>query len=188
MADYGWRPSTGPLVWNRHKRQITGRPTDGSVPILWAADIDGGRVLRSPAREAQRWIDLRPREEFMILRESAVLVQRTTAPEQARRLVAAHLDCDTIAGWGGGVVVENHVNVLRCADPSSPLTPELLAALLRTSTIDRLYRCITGTVAVSAYELSSLPLPAPEVIRAWANLPETELERVVGLEYGDAAS
>jgi adenine-specific DNA-methyltransferase len=188
LADYGWHPSTGPLVWNRHKRQIGPVRGDDSVPILWAADIDDGRVLRSAAREAQRWIELRARDEFMLLREPAVLVQRTTAPEQLRRLVAASLDRETIASWGGGVVVENHVNILRCEEPQSPLTPELLVALLRTATVDRLYRCITGTVAVSAYELAALPLPPTEVIRAWSRLPLAELGAAVAAEYCDAAS
>jgi adenine-specific DNA-methyltransferase len=28
--------------------------------------------------------------------------------------------------------------------------------------VDRAFRCISGSVAVSAYELENLPLPAPE--------------------------
>jgi adenine-specific DNA-methyltransferase len=188
LADYGWHPSTGPLVWNRHKGQIAATPTGAALPILWAADLNDGRVLRSPTREAQRWLELRARDEFMVLREAAVLVQRTTAPEQSRRLVAAHLDSETIAAWGGGVVVENHVNVLRCLDPSSPLTAELLVAILRSPTADRLYRCLTGTVAVSAYELAALPLPAADVIRAWSKLPMDELDGAVAIEYDDVAA
>lgn len=131
LADYGWRASTGPLVWNRHRSRIAADRTEGAVRILWAADIDGRRVERSPRRDAQRWVGLRERDGSMVLSEAAVLVQRTTALEQPRRLVAAHLDRGTLASaWGGAAVVENHVNVLRCATSDSPLTPELLVALL----------------------------------------------------------
>jgi adenine-specific DNA-methyltransferase len=37
----------------------------------------------------------------------------------------------------------------------------LLTALLNTTVVDRAFRCISGSVAVSAYELENLPLPAP---------------------------
>lgn len=179
LGDYGWTASTGPLVWNRHKPQIADEAGDGAVPILWAADVAAGAVRQSRVRAAQRWIRLRERDEFMRLSEPAVLVQRTTAPEQPRRLVAAALGTDELAEWGGTVVVENHVNVLRCSDADSPLAPQLLAALLNSATYDRLYRCMTGTVAVSAYELEALPIPSPEVISAWARLPRVELEPAI---------
>jgi len=42
------------------------------------------------------------------------------------------------------------------------VSPEALAALLNTEIVDQLFRCINGSVAVSAYELEALPLPAPE--------------------------
>jgi adenine-specific DNA-methyltransferase len=182
ITDYGWTASTGPLVWNRHKPQIDGDPVRDALPILWAADVGAGIVRRNPARDAQRWIRLRERDQFMRLSEPAVLVQRTTAPEQPRRLVAAALGRSELAEWGGAVVVENHVNVLRRADVDSELTPELLAALLNTATYDRLYRCMTGTVAVSAYELEALPLPAPDVVGDWAAWCLDEPERIIRLD------
>jgi adenine-specific DNA-methyltransferase len=188
LGDYGWKASTGPLVWNRHKPQIHAAPGPGRLPILWAADIDHSEIRRDPARDHQRWIALRPQDEFMKTTEPALLVQRTTAPEQRRRLIATRLDADTLAAWGGAVVVENHVNVLRCSTPRSPLTAPLLERMLNTPTLDRLYRCLTGTVAVSAYELEALPLPAPQVIRGWRDLSSDELTAVVASYYGDAAS
>lgn len=185
LSDYGWKASTGPLVWNRHKGQIFASQGVGRLPIIWAADLDGGAIRRDPARDQQRWIALRDRDEFMKLTESAVLVQRTTAPEQPRRLVAAELDEDTLVAWGGTVVAENHVNVLRCSDPESPLTPRLLTALLRTTTFDRLYRCLTGTIAVSAYELEALPLPPARTLKSWQKLADDQLAEVVVRYYAD---
>lgn len=185
LSDYGWKASTGPLVWNRHKPQISSERTEGALPIVWASDLAAGRVQVSCARATQRWIRLRPRDAFMRLDEPAVLVQRTTAPEQPRRLVASLLDAATLADvWGGSVVVENHVNVLRCANSAGPLTPEVLAALLSSGPVDRLYRCLTGSVAVSAYELAALPLPPAETLRTWQNTPPDEILRLAAELYG----
>ena len=76
----------------------------------------------------------------MTLTTPAVLVQRTTASEQRRRVVVTKLTRDHLAMWGGAVVVENHVNVLRPRTPKTrPLLSEsTLAAVLTTKTIDQL--------------------------------------------------
>lgn len=157
---------------------------DGVLPILWAADIESGRLRRSRAREHQRWIVLRDKDAFMRLEDSAVLVQRTSAPEQPRRLMAAALSREQLASdWHGAVVVENHVNVLRCIWRGSPLTDELLVRVLNTATIDRVYRCITGSVAVSAYELEAIPLPGQDVLRSWQPLSDHDLVIAVDAAY-----
>jgi len=173
LASAGWKVSTGPLVWNRRKEDLSAHPGPSRVPVLWAADIDGGEVHRDKARSAVRYLSLRKNDEqVMVLDQPAVLVQRTTAPEQNRRLVAAYLSPNILASWGGRVVVENHVNVLRPAAGAkqSAITAEVLIALLATDTFDRLLRCLTGSVAVSAYELEALPLPADRVLRSWVDL------------------
>lgn len=187
LPDLGWKASTGPLVWNRHKPQFRPR-AEGTVPVVWGADISDGRVAPHPARDGQRHLRLRDRDRFMVLSEPAVLVQRTTALEQPRRLLAAVLDADTLERiWGGRVVVENHVNVLRCADSDPALDAQTLCDLLNTEVYDRLFRCLSGSVAVSAYELEALPLPDPGVLRDWRGLDGQELEaRARKLLCGDA--
>nr|BFE75034.1 hypothetical protein GCM10020092_083350 [Actinoplanes digitatis] len=187
LKDYHWKVSTGPLVWNRHKDQLSAEPRRRSVKIVWAADLDGGKLHQDPLRDKMRWVEMRhdADERTLVLRQPAVLVQRTTAPEQNRRLVATALDAAELEQWGGRVSVENHVNVLRCGTEDSVLTPRLLTALLDSAAVDRLYRCLTGSVAVSAYELSALPLPDAELLRRWAKLDPAvlpaEIDRVYGL-------
>ena len=39
-----------------------------------------------------------------------------------------------------------------------------LAALLNSDVVDQVFRCINGSVAVSAYELQALPLPPPKAM------------------------
>jgi adenine-specific DNA-methyltransferase len=123
----------------------------------------------------------------MLLEDPAVLVQRTTAPEQQRRVVCVELSPEALQDWGGSVVVENHVNVIRPVCRTSLLSCAALTAVLSTATIDRLTRCISGSVALSAYELESLPLPDAGTLAAWETLRGDALERAVANAYRPAA-
>lgn len=184
LPDYGWKVSTGPLVWNRAKDRISAHRRAGSVAIVWAADLEGGTLRWARVRQAQRWLALPPGDECaLVLDRPAVLVQRTTAPEQSRRLLAAVLDAACLASWGGRIVVENHVNVLTCLDPRSPLTTRLLMLLLGSAVFDRLYRCLTGSVAVSAYELSAMPLPDRDTLLDWARHDDAAVGRKIENYY-----
>ena len=54
------------------------------------------------------------------------------------------------------------------AEPAVPAST--LAALLNSPIIDKAFRCISGSVAVLAYELESLPLPPPETLKSITRL------------------
>ncbi|WP_155729137.1 Eco57I restriction-modification methylase domain-containing protein [Mycobacterium avium] len=185
LATAGWKASTGPLVWNRRKADITAdHPGDGAAPILWAADIDGGVIHRDRVRDSQRYLKLRGTDwAVMTLDEPAVLVQRTTAPEQSRRLVPAELTKRILDEWGGAVVVENHVNVLRPTTDSPAISYATLTRVLATQTLDRVMRSLSGSVAVSAYELAAIPLPSVDVLRTWDELTGDALEQAVKDAY-----
>jgi len=99
-----------------------------------------------------------------------VLLQRTTAKEQSRRLVAAELPAAFIEEHGA-VVVENHLNMIKPLNGAPRVAPTALAVLLNSDVVDQVFRCINGSVAVSAYELEALPLPPPEDVK--------EIERLV---------
>lgn len=185
LGSAGWRVSTGPLVWNRRRADLGDEPSKGAVRVLWAADLDGGSLHFDPSRKRLRWFSTKEIDSpAMVLREPAVLVQRTTAPEQQRRLVCVELTPELLRKWGGCVTVENHVNVVRPATEGPPLlSRSLLAAVLSTRTVDRVMRCISGSVAVSAYELESLPLPDEKTLEAWESLRGDELEKRVARNY-----
>lgn len=162
LHDQGWRISTGPLVWNRHREQLFDEPSDERLPVLWSSDLRNG--LRHLEPRTGRYIEPRAGQEWLVLREPSVLVQRTTAPEQPRRLVAALLTQPLLDRLGGAVVVENHLNVCTW-DGTGELTPDRLHVFLMSDEADRLYRCMSGSVAVSAFELGAIPLPDPEELR-----------------------
>lgn len=189
LADYGYRVATGPLVWNRHKRQFRARGVRAALPVVWAEAVtqDGRFAWQLQRRGHAGWFipDL-PRDAWLLARRPCVLVQRTTAKEQGRRLVAAELPADFIARKGA-VVVENHLNMILPRDDAVPSIPlPVLAAVLNSATVDRAFRCISGSVAVSAFELAALPLPAPDAMARIAALvaagadPAAEIDAAYG--------
>ncbi len=120
-----------------------------------------------------------------------MLLLRTTAKEQARRLIAAELPTEFIAQHGG-VVVENHLNMVR---PSvrPAVSPATVAAVLNSRIVDQLFRCINGSVAVSAFEMEAIPLPSPAAMRGVEKLVKrgacsAEIEGELAKLYGQVAA
>ena len=165
LADWGWQVSTGPLIRDRHAARLFSRPSPGSCPLIEAGAITRGALrLPHPSSHAL-FLAPGPAEEHLLLRRPALLLRRTTSREEARRLVAARLTAADLAAAGGAVAVENHVNVLRPVGTGAPAVPPgLLLAVLGSAAADRAYRCLSGSVAVSAFELEALPLPAPQAL------------------------
>ena len=160
IRDWGYKVSTGPLVWNRYKPQLCDRAQEGAVPLLWAECVtsDGRFVFRSQKRNHQPYFRVEPGDEWMLVHRACVLLQRTTAKEQARRLIAAEMPPSFLEKHSG-ITVENHLNMLIPLGDTPDVSPELLTAFLNTSAADRAFRCISGSVAVSAYEIENMPLP-----------------------------
>jgi adenine-specific DNA-methyltransferase len=75
------------------------------------------------------------------------------------------------------VTVENHLNMLvrlhavPCVDPST------LAAFLNSAAADRAFRCLSGSVAVSAYELEATPLPDTHRVTALQRAVQAKASR-----------
>lgn len=163
LSDYGYQVSTGPLVWNRHRKQLRDESDKDTVPLIWAESVtrDGSFVFRARKKNHQPYFRLNDGDEWLVLKQPCVLLQRTTAKEQHRRLIAAELPGSFLSRHGA-VVVENHLNMIRAANGRPVVSPRVLVAFLNSEIADRAFRCISGSVAVSAYELEALPLPAPQ--------------------------
>lgn len=164
LADLGYSVSTGPLVWNRHKRQLRRQVGKRTLPLIWAESVTSNRFcFSSERRNHVPYVEVYASQAHLRTERPCVLVQRTTSKEQSRRVVAAILPSKFLK-IHGGAVVENHLNmVYPVGRPKIGL--KTLAALLNTSSVDHAYRCISGSVAVSAYELNALPLPDPATLR-----------------------
>ena len=191
LANYGYGVSTGPLVWNRHKSQFRTKSGPDTLPVIWAESVtsDGRFFWRSEKRSHAPWFaPKKPKDDWLIVTRQCVLLQRTTAKEQARRLIAAELPQDFIEKHGG-VVIENHLNMVRAKTSEPAVPPAVIAALLNSQAADAAFRCINGSVAVSAFELEELPLPAPSAMTKITQLiarraPRTSVEAAISAAYG----
>lgn len=190
LSDYGYKVSTGPLVWNRHKNSLRDELCVGCYPLIWAESVrsDGMFEFRHEKRNHRPYFKPKPEEHWVVTNYPCVLLQRTTSKEQSRRLIAAELPQSFIDTYGG-VVVENHLNMIRPLNGEPRISSVTLAALLATNVIDQLFRCINGSVAVSAYELEALPLPEPGAMDRLGRLvhfgaEKAEIEQVVSEMYG----
>jgi adenine-specific DNA-methyltransferase len=183
LVDWGYRVSTGPLVWNRHKNQLRKTASQLTVPLLWAECVgaDGSFEFRASRRNHQPYFLPRASDHWLLIQQKCVLLQRTTSKEQPRRLIAAELP-EGFLREHGSVTVENHLNMLipsanACVDTAT------LAAFLNSRSADEAFRCISGSVAVSAYELESLPLPEPRRLGSLSEAvskgaPRSELDSI----------
>ena len=177
LADYGYTVSTGPLVWNRHKSSLRDEPGEGRYPLLWAESVrsSGQFEFRAQKRNHKPYFEPLEKEHWVVTDHPCILLQRTTAKEQCRRLIAAELPEQFIRKHGA-VVVENHLNMIKPLNGTPKVSPAILAALLNSDIVDQVFRCINGSVAVSAYELQALPLPSPDDIKDIEELVETSAE------------
>lgn len=167
LAHFNLSVSTGQLVWNRHKDQLRQEKAPTSVPLIWAESVmpDGTFRFKSVRLNHQPYFEPKPNQTYLLTTESCILVQRTTAKEQHRRLISAVLPNDFLAENGGAVVVENHLNIIRATKGLFSAEPlRVVNALLNSQVVDQIFRCISGSVAVSAYELNSLSLPEPKLM------------------------
>ncbi len=189
LSDIGYAVSTGPLVWNRHKDQLRTKKAKGVLPIVWAESVTTeGFCFAADRRGHVPYIELKPNQRHLVDTGVSILVQRTTSKEQTRRIIAAVMPKEFINRYGGAVV-ENHLNRIVAVGQSIAIRPETLAFVLNTDVIDQAFRCISGSVAVSAYELNAIPLPTIDELCAVERMfddgaPLAAIERKFASFYG----
>jgi adenine-specific DNA-methyltransferase len=178
LADWGYQVSTGPLVWNRFKKQFRSKAGRDTFPVIWAEAVtaDGRFVFRAERRNHLPHFRPAAGDEWLKVSTPCVLLQRTTSKEQARRLIAAELPAKFISA-NGSVIVENHLNMVRPIKGEPTVEPAVVAAILNSQIADRVFRCISGSVAVSAFELEALPLPPVAKLKPLIALVEQGADR-----------
>jgi hypothetical protein len=188
----GFTVCTGQLVWNRHKNQLRGLPNGKTAPLIWAESVlpDGTFRFKSVRPNHKPFFELLPNQEYLVTKQECVLVQRTTAKEQHRRLISAVMPKAFLDHYGGWTVIENHLNIVKPTEDTR-VSLEVISALLNSHTVDQVFRCMSGSVAVSAYELNALPLPDIQDLDALGDLIKSsrgkdEIETFIGRLYGEA--
>lgn len=175
LADYGYRARIGAIVWNRDKRrtflsmkEAKRAKSANVVPLLWSSDIQQGREVdflgKTKANGEHAFIEVSGLDISSVIKRPAVLLQRVTSNDQPRRLVAAVVPSNLFEQHGG-FAGENHTVILEAIEDCG-ISPNLLMAVISSLPIERYFRCISGSTNVSIFELSQLPLPAPDRLRA----------------------
>ena len=116
-----------------------------------------------------------------------MLLQRTTATEQQRRLIAAEMPAGFVLQYGAAVV-ENHLNMVRAVVPEPAIPSAVVAAFVTSAAAAAACRCSNGSGAVSAFELEAMPVPSPEVMQrvtalVAAGAPRAEVEATIARAY-----
>lgn len=172
LRDYGYIVRTGAYVDYRDCRTTymtypTKAITKAVFPLIWSADIttkkqlDHGRTSKRDSRPT--FIEMNNPTHQSVIRRPCLALQRVTSAEQARRLVGAEVPRKLLLEFGG-VVGENHVLFLEWINEKVGISPSLMVDLLSSYSVDRLFRCISGAVNVSIFELEQLPLPDPSIL------------------------
>jgi len=193
LSDVGYTVSTGQLVWNRFKPQLRQFKKKGYYPLIWAESITHEGFKFSATRKNHvPYIEVMKNQDFLLTRKECVLVQRTTSKEQEKRIMAAIIPQEFIDEFDG-VVVENHVNVIYSNDLFSNVDARVIEKVLNSATVDRIFRCISGSVAVSAYELNAIPLPDLSKLTELrdfidSGMTSLQLEGAIAKIYGVSAS
>jgi adenine-specific DNA-methyltransferase len=176
ITDFGYRIRIGTFVWNRDQRPTHFEDdyqeiekTSSTVPLLWSRDISTGGVLKylknSKTPTEPQWVDLGDLANDAVIKNPSVVLQRVTSNDQPKRLVGAVVSANFLKKYKG-FVAENHVVVLEQVVSDPVLPPKHLVTLLGCAPIDRLFRCLSGSTNVSAYELNQLPMPNPCAAKA----------------------
>lgn len=172
LNDFGYVARIGTYVDYRDQRKTyAGQPNNKEMravfPIIWSSDITTtGKLVHGRTSKADGhhiFIEMGDPTHVAIIRRPCIALQRVTSPDQPRRLVCAPVEVDFMR-CHGGVVGENHVIFLEQSSDQCPLSPTELAAVLGSQPIDRLFRCISGAVNVSVFELNQLPMPNPQLL------------------------
>ncbi len=164
LADYGYRGTVGHLVANREPHRLHKRSAKGRLPLAWAKcitsdgrfDFDRGRKAKNA--RGRGFVSVPDKAPYAV-HTACVLVQRTSASSQLRRLTAAPVPSEFLRMYGG-IVGENHV-ILLVPTRADAVPSEELAAVLNGPAANAAMARVCGSASISVRVLEQLPLPAP---------------------------
>jgi adenine-specific DNA-methyltransferase len=190
LSDYGYIAKTGYFVWNREQERyrVGRKPRANEVPLFWAHNVRPGAVCRpcdGTSNSDQIGFVKIKASSTAIIREDAIILQRTSNRRQNRRLIAAIARQSKVPG-NGGFVGENHtIIIVRNPEKRQTVSLSRLCRLLNTAAVDARFRRISGSVSVSTKGLRYLPLPAAVHVRA-SFTSEGDDEQAAKISYANS--
>jgi adenine-specific DNA-methyltransferase len=171
LSDYGYVARTGYFVWNREKERyrVGRKPRKSEVPLFWAHNVKPGELCR-PYDDGEDstligFVKFKNDNTTPVIRNDAVILQRTSNRRQPRRLIAAIARLSKVPGKRG-FITENHtIVIVRIQKRPPAVSLSVLCRLINTAAVDARFRRISGSVSVSTKALNQLPLPAADHVR-----------------------
>jgi adenine-specific DNA-methyltransferase len=160
LAELGLEVSTGRVVDFRVADDLRSDPGTDTVPLLYPVHIREGAVVW-PATGSRKPNALRRHEATEALIQPPghyVLVKRFSSKEERRRVTAAVLTPEAVAG--SPVAFENHLNFFHRRGWGMPRSVAAgLTAYLNSTLVDAYLRQFSGHTQINATDLRKLPYP-----------------------------
>jgi hypothetical protein len=151
LYNLGYKATTGTVVWNTRKDDLSMTEADGAIPLIWASNITSEAEIVLNEKHPKR-----PQYILNVLPQTgpAIVVNRITGS-----VGRGSLRCALIPA-GMKFVAENHVNVIKIRpDVSQSLNWDELLLRMRSPDIARRIQMLTGNTQISATELTNwIPL------------------------------
>ncbi|MEI6643956.1 MAG: Eco57I restriction-modification methylase domain-containing protein [Novosphingobium sp.] len=170
LVDLGIAVSTGRVVDFRAKEHLRKMPGVGTVPLIYPAHFENGRVggAISDFKKHNALADNPATASLIVPGGTYVLTKRFSAKEEKRRLVAAIYE-------GGRVGFENHLNYFHAGGRGLPQRLALgLAAYLNSEAVDEYFRTFSGHTQVNATDLRNLHYPTIAQLEALADAADID--------------
>lgn len=170
LADLGITVSTGRVVDFRAKDHLRKMPCAGTVPLIYPAHFESGRVggAISNFKKHNALADNAETASLIVPGGIYVLTKRFSAKEEKRRLVAAIYD-------GGRVGFENHLNYFHAGGRGLPKRlAQGLANFLNSEAVDDYFRTFSGHTQVNATDLRNLHYPTVAQLEALADADDVD--------------
>ena len=152
---HGLSFTTGKIQWDLYKSVLGDVPIPTATRLIWAENVQRYHYSEARKRADRIYINAQL-EKCQPITHDTIIVQRTTAVEQERRIIAHLFSPDS---FGYPIQAENHTSYLTEAE-DVPL--KFVLGILNSKFIDFIFRHINSNTQVSAGELNSLPFPDSE--------------------------
>jgi len=189
LAELGVSVSTGRVVGFRAKERLHSTPREGDAPLIFPRHLVTGFAawpLISGSRPNALAV-AGPEDELLLPAGWYVLVNRFSAKEEKRRVVAALYDPSRLDAEQ--VAFDNKLNVLHRKQAGLPeLLAKGLAVFLNSTAVDSYFRQFSGHTQVNASDLRSLRFPDSEELEllgrhmGQSKLTQGEINRLVRSE------
>ena len=155
LKTHGLSFSTGKIQWDLYKSVLSNSPASNATRLIWAENVQRYCYLDARKRADRIYINTRL-EKYQPITHDTIIVQRVTAVEQPRRIIAHLFSPDS---FGSPIQAENHTSYL---EEAKDMHLKFVLGILNSKFIDFIFRHLNSNTQVSAGELNALPFPGSE--------------------------